>query len=88
MNPIDLSNCEREPIHIPGKIQSHGVLIAISREFKITYCSENIFDIAQVNAVTLLGTPVYFLETVVLKKMEGFISNLINIAQTDGGASA
>lgn len=24
---VDLSNCDREPIHIPGKIQPHGVLI-------------------------------------------------------------
>jgi chemotaxis family two-component system sensor kinase Cph1 len=85
MNPIDLSNCDREPIHIPGKIQSHGFLIAISPDFKITYCSENIADFAQVNAVTLLGTPVYFLETVILKKMEEFIAKLINIAQTEAG---
>jgi chemotaxis family two-component system sensor kinase Cph1 len=85
MNPIDLSNCDRELIHIPGKIQSHGFLIAISQDFKITYCSENIAAFAPVNAVTLLGTPVYFLETVILKKMEGFIANLINIAQTDEG---
>jgi chemotaxis family two-component system sensor kinase Cph1 len=85
MNPIDLSNCDSEPIHIPGKIQSHGFLIAISQDFKITHCSENIAALAQVNAVTLLGTPVYFLETVILKKMEGFIAKLINIAQTEAG---
>ena len=27
--PIDLSNCDREPIHIPGAIQPHGVLLAM-----------------------------------------------------------
>ncbi|MTH61682.1 HWE histidine kinase domain-containing protein [Paracoccus litorisediminis] len=26
--PIDLSNCDREPIHIPGSIQPHGCLLA------------------------------------------------------------
>lgn len=26
--PIDLSNCDREPIHIPGSIQTHGCLMA------------------------------------------------------------
>ncbi len=26
--PVDLTNCDREPIHIPGSIQRHGVLIA------------------------------------------------------------
>jgi chemotaxis family two-component system sensor kinase Cph1 len=85
MKLIDLSNCEREPIHIPGNIQSHGFLIALGPDFRINYCSENIAAFAQVNAVSLLGTPVYFLETVVLKKMAGFIANLIHIAQRDEG---
>ena len=26
---VDLTNCDREPIHIPGSIQPHGVLIAL-----------------------------------------------------------
>jgi light-regulated signal transduction histidine kinase (bacteriophytochrome) len=26
---VDLTNCDREPIHIPGSIQSHGVLIVL-----------------------------------------------------------
>jgi light-regulated signal transduction histidine kinase (bacteriophytochrome)/CheY-like chemotaxis protein len=26
--PVDLTNCDREPIHIPGSIQSHGCLLA------------------------------------------------------------
>lgn len=28
MDTVDLSNCDREPIHIPGSIQPHGCLIA------------------------------------------------------------
>ena len=24
--PVDLTNCEAEPIHVPGAIQPHGVL--------------------------------------------------------------
>ena len=28
--PPDLSHCDREPIHIPGAIQSYGVLLALS----------------------------------------------------------
>ena len=27
--PIDLTNCDREPIHTPGAIQPHGVLLAL-----------------------------------------------------------
>ncbi|MDB4931158.1 MAG: phytochrome sensor signal transduction histidine kinase, partial [Myxococcaceae bacterium] len=27
--PVDLTNCDREPIHIPGAIQPHGLLFAL-----------------------------------------------------------
>ena len=27
--PVDLSNCDREPIHIPGAIQEHGALLSL-----------------------------------------------------------
>ena len=30
--PIDLTNCDREPIHIPGAVQPHGVLLALDEE--------------------------------------------------------
>jgi chemotaxis family two-component system sensor kinase Cph1 len=85
MTPLDLTNCDREPIHIPGSIQSHGFLVAMNFDLKITYCSENIELFAPVNAVSLLGTPVYYLETVILRKMNGFIANLIDIAQNPDG---
>ena len=29
MQPLDLTNCDREPIHIPGSIQPHGILFVI-----------------------------------------------------------
>ena len=85
MSITDLSNCDREPIHIPGKIQSHGFLISINQDLKITYCSENISAFAPVTAASLLGTPVYFMETAILNKMDGFISKLLNIAKTKDG---
>jgi chemotaxis family two-component system sensor kinase Cph1 len=85
MNPIDLSNCDREPIHIPGKIQGHGFLVAINQDLKITYCSENIAAFASITAEALLGVPVYFLETAILKKVDGFIEKLIAIAKTKEG---
>lgn len=39
---VDLSNCDKEPIHIPGQIQSHGFLIVIDQDFVIRYHSDNI----------------------------------------------
>lgn len=85
MNQIDLSNCDREPIHIPGKIQSHGFLISISKDFRINYCSENIKEFTDIDASKLLSEPVEYLETVVLNKMAGFIASLIDIAHTEDG---
>jgi light-regulated signal transduction histidine kinase (bacteriophytochrome) len=39
---VDLSNCDREPIHIPGSIQPHGFLLAVDVSFdKVLRASEN-----------------------------------------------
>lgn len=40
--PIDLTNCDREPIHIPGSIQPHGCLLACDRSLRqVDYYSAN-----------------------------------------------
>ncbi len=31
---VDLNNCDREPIHIPGSIQPHGCLLACDQSFR------------------------------------------------------
>lgn len=85
MTLIDLSNCDREPIHIPGRIQEHGFLVAVNADMQITYCSENISVFAQAEALSLLGTSVRHLETGTLNKRAGFIYDLIAIAQTGNG---
>lgn len=42
---LDLTNCDREPIHIPGSIQPHGVLFVINPDdLKIIQASENTED--------------------------------------------
>src|SRR6476661_5423776 len=35
MQPLDLTNCDREPIHIPGSIQPHGILLVIDPDSEI-----------------------------------------------------
>jgi two-component system, chemotaxis family, sensor kinase Cph1 len=49
--PIDLDNCAREPIHVPGSIQPRGVLAVVQ---------EPAFEVRQVsvNVDELLGRPV------------------------------
>ena len=38
---VDLTNCDREPIHILGAIQSVGFLVALSRDWMVTRASAN-----------------------------------------------
>ena len=41
---LDLNNCDREPIHIPGRIQPQGALLALAGE-EVVLVSENIEDV-------------------------------------------
>ncbi|MBE9052889.1 GAF domain-containing protein [Nostocales cyanobacterium LEGE 11386] len=43
---VDLSNCNKEPIHIPGSIQPHGVLLALKEaDLTILQISNNTFNL-------------------------------------------
>ncbi|NCD70577.1 ATP-binding protein [Mucilaginibacter agri] len=53
--PVDLSNCDKEPIHIPGQIQSHGFLIVVNQDCIITYHSDNIASFIPGIKPNLLG---------------------------------
>ncbi|GAB3779930.1 ATP-binding protein [Spirosoma horti] len=53
---IDLINCEQEPIHILGHIQSYGYLIAVEPDtYSIVHASANIVDLVGTEAAQLLG---------------------------------
>ncbi|WP_243370146.1 ATP-binding protein [Microvirga solisilvae] len=55
---IDLTACEREPIHIPGSIQPHGVLFALSRtDMTVTHATANIASVFGIDPPSLLGKP-------------------------------
>jgi light-regulated signal transduction histidine kinase (bacteriophytochrome) len=38
---VDLTNCDREPIHIPGSVQPFGFLLGLVSDFSIALASEN-----------------------------------------------
>jgi light-regulated signal transduction histidine kinase (bacteriophytochrome) len=39
---VDLTNCDREPIHIPGSIQPHGVMLVCDAQLQtVAYASQN-----------------------------------------------
>jgi light-regulated signal transduction histidine kinase (bacteriophytochrome) len=56
METVNLTNCDREPIHIPGAIQPHGCLLVISRSnWQITQISNNTESLLGILPQQLLG---------------------------------
>lgn len=56
--PIDLTNCDKEPIHIPGSIQPHGMLLAVSvDDYTIIHSSVNSLELLGIDHGQLLGKP-------------------------------
>jgi len=47
---VDLTNCDREPIHIPGRVQPHGVLLACDTDLSVVRRHS-------LNAADILGLP-------------------------------
>lgn len=55
---VDLTNCDREPIHMPGSIQPHGLLIAmVEPELSIASVSANVVDWLAKPAAEFDGQP-------------------------------
>ncbi|WMS42616.1 HWE histidine kinase domain-containing protein [Acuticoccus sp. MNP-M23] len=57
IQPADLSACDREPIHLLGRIQSFGALIAVSLDWMIVHVSDNIESFCGVAPDDCLGMP-------------------------------
>jgi light-regulated signal transduction histidine kinase (bacteriophytochrome) len=54
---VDLTNCDREPIHILGAIQPVGFLLALTTDWMISRASENTADFIGMTPVELIGRP-------------------------------
>ncbi|RAK02255.1 light-regulated signal transduction histidine kinase (bacteriophytochrome) [Larkinella arboricola] len=84
---VDLTNCESEPIHIPGYIQAHGYLVAITADtFLIRYASENIQQLVHQSATDLLGKPLEALLTGTDIPSEALMS-ILNVGKRDNAWS-
>ena len=56
LEEVDLTNCDREPIHISGHIQPHGVLLVVKEpQLEILQVSENTQDLLGVDAESAIG---------------------------------
>ena len=54
---VDLNDCDREPIHIPGTIQPFGVLFVLNEEMTVTQVSENVSAHLSLGVHDVLGRP-------------------------------
>lgn len=54
---VDLTNCDREPIHLLGAIQPSGFLLALSADWIVARASANIADYLGYGPEALIGQP-------------------------------
>ena len=55
---VDLTDCDREPIHIPGTIQPYGVLLVLAEPaLTVAQVSENVGDHFPLGVEDILGQP-------------------------------
>ncbi|MDF0596079.1 HWE histidine kinase domain-containing protein [Psychromarinibacter halotolerans] len=54
---VDLTNCDREPIHILGHVQSYGCLLAVSPDWFVAHLSANCQEMLGLDPDTVLGVP-------------------------------
>jgi two-component system, chemotaxis family, sensor kinase Cph1 len=55
---VDLTNCDREPIHIPGSIQPHGLLMVLKEpELTVLQVSSNTFEMIGLLPEQVLNQP-------------------------------
>ena len=73
LQTTDLTNCDKEQIHIPGSIQAFGALVAFDADLKITRVSANLAAMLNLPAAhALIGQPL----NLVLRNQD--IENLLN----------
>src|SRR5690606_16708940 len=78
----DLNNCDQEPIHIPGQIQSHGFLIVVDTKYNISHCSDNITRLFPELGINILGQPLQFLEQLIGDNYPPvFIADLLSLGK-------
>lgn len=54
---VDLTNCDREPIHLLSAIQPVGFLIVVSTDWIVARVSENLSDFLNTEARAIVGMP-------------------------------
>ena len=78
LDPVDLTNCDREPIHQIGAIQNFGALIAVTTDGMIAHRSANFADILSLSELPQIGTQLSALFTPEAMSAIGRASGMLN----------
>ncbi|MEJ2884725.1 ATP-binding protein [Pedobacter sp. GR22-6] len=82
---IDLTNCDREPIHIPGKIQSHGFLLAVDAlTYQISFASANVGDYLGLDGAALLDKNISDLNMLLAGDDDFDLKQLLKLGKLQG----
>lgn len=81
---VNLTNCENEPIHVPGSIQPHGFLLGLEEDtFTINFCSENCADYTGIPYTEALGkTFEEIFGSQAKEGLEGYIQNNLMLSSS------
>nr|WP_232065114.1 SpoIIE family protein phosphatase [Mycobacterium cookii] len=83
--PIDLDNCAREPIHIPGSIQPRGVLAVVREsDFQVRQVSANVDELLELEPGHGL---VIYSDGLVERRGESIDDNMDRLADAIGRVS-
>ena len=77
LEEVDLTNCDREPIHISGHIQPHGVLLVVQEpQLKILQVSENALHLLGFAPESAIGQDLSLLfDPLQLEKLKACLRN-------------
>lgn len=79
---VDVMECDREPIHIPGCIQPHGYLFVLADDLRVISASANVEDLFGDPSAAVIGRPLSALVTAA-----SFAGLSVALAQSDPSAA-
>lgn len=85
ISKVTLTNCDVEPIHIPGAIQSHGVILAVNQTYEIAYCSSNVLSYFNVEPNSILGKHISFFQ--VFDPADAGLESILRFQELNGNRS-
>lgn len=81
----NITDCETEPIHIPGTIQSHGFLLALNPvTLAIERVSDNIAAFTGLQPTEILGRDVAVLQDAIQTKNGSSLTDLLHLGRMTG----